>query len=293
MRSEVDPEKLRADLEITGGLLMSESVATALSATLGRSAAQDVVARAARDERPFRDALLDVPEVADALGPEGVDACPRSGALSRHDPAADRPGPRMPARLNHRLEGPPDGPPLILTGSLGTELSMWDPQMPPLAERFRVLRYDLRGHGASEVPPGPYSFSDLGHDLLALMDELEIERASLCGLSIGGMISMWLAAHAPERVERLVLFCTSAYLGSAYAERAAAVRERGLEPIADAVIERWFTPGFDPEVDGALPPRARGHARRGVRGLLRSHRRHGPPGRSRSGPRPHPGPRRC
>jgi 3-oxoadipate enol-lactonase len=154
----------------------------------------------------------------------------------------------MPARLNHRLEGPPDGPLLILTGSLGTELSMWDPQAAPLAERFRVLRYDLRGHGASEVPPGPYALSELGHDLLALMDELGIERAALCGLSIGGMVSMWLAAHAPERVTRLVLFCTSAYLGGAYAERAAAVRERGIEPIADAVIERWFTPGFDPDV---------------------------------------------
>ena len=154
----------------------------------------------------------------------------------------------MPARLNHRLEGTPDGPPLILTGSLGTDLSMWDPQVELLAERFRLLRYDLRGHGGSEVPPGPYALSDLGHDLLALMDEVGIERAALCGLSIGGMISMWLAAHAPERVERLVLLCTSAYLGSAYAERAATVRERGIEPIADAVIERWFTPGFDPEV---------------------------------------------
>jgi 3-oxoadipate enol-lactonase len=153
----------------------------------------------------------------------------------------------MPARLNHRLEGPPDAPPLVLTGSLGTDLSMWDPQVGPLSERFRLLRYDLRGHGRSEVPPGPYSIADLGGDLLALMDELGIERAPLCGLSIGGMISMWVAARAPERVERLVVFCTSAYLGSAYAERAAAVRERGIEPIADAVIERWFTPGFDPD----------------------------------------------
>ncbi len=149
--------------------------------------------------------------------------------------------------LNHRLDGPDNGPLLVLSGSLGTEHSMWEPQVAALAERFRLLRYDLRGHGASEVPPGPYSIADLGGDLLGLLDQLGIERATLCGLSIGGMISMWVAAHAPERVERLVLFCTSAYLGSAYAERAAAVRERGIEPIADAVVERWFTPGFDPD----------------------------------------------
>jgi 3-oxoadipate enol-lactonase len=152
----------------------------------------------------------------------------------------------VPARLNHRLDGPPGAPPLILTGSLGTDLSMWDPQVAPLSQRFRLLRYDLRGHGGSAVPPGPYALSDLGQDLLALMDEVGIERAPLCGVSIGGMISMWVAAHAPDRVERLVLFCTSAYLRSAYAERAATVRESGIAPIADAVIERWFTPGFDP-----------------------------------------------
>lgn len=152
----------------------------------------------------------------------------------------------MAARLNYRVDGAREAPPVVLTGSLGTELSMWDPQVAALADDFRLLRYDLRGHGGSEVPPGPYALADLGEDLLALMDAVGIERAVLCGLSIGGMISMWVAANAPERVDRLVVFCTSAYLGSAYAERAAAVRERGIEPIADAVIERWFTPGFDP-----------------------------------------------
>jgi 3-oxoadipate enol-lactonase len=149
--------------------------------------------------------------------------------------------------LNHRVDGPAGAPALVLSGSLGTDLSMWDPQVEPLSERFRVIRYDLRGHGRSKVPRGPYEIADLGRDLLALMDELELERASLCGLSIGGMLSMWVAAHAPERVERLVLLCTSAHLGSAYAQRAVTVRAKGIEPIADAVIERWFTPGFDPD----------------------------------------------
>lgn len=150
----------------------------------------------------------------------------------------------MLARLNHRLDGPPEAPAIVLTGSLGTDLSMWDPQIGALAERFCPVRYDLRGHGRSEVPPGPYSIAELAGDLLALMDELEIVRAVLCGLSIGGMVSMWAAAHAPERVSRLIVFCTSAHLGSAYAERAATVRERGIEPIADAVLERWFTPAY-------------------------------------------------
>src|SRR5438270_3909234 len=123
---------------------------------------------------------------------------------------------------------------------------MWRPQSDRLGERFRTLCWDVRGHGASEVPPGPYSMDDLGSDLIALLDRLEIERASLCGLSLGGMISMWLAAHAPERVERLVLCCTSAQLGpaSAWTERAAAVRAAGVESIADAVLARWFTPEF-------------------------------------------------
>ena len=152
----------------------------------------------------------------------------------------------MAAELNHELGGRDGAPVVVFTGSLGTDLTMWQPQSGRLGEHFRTLRYDLRGHGASEVPPGPYSMADLGADLVALLDRLGIERASLCGLSIGGMISMWVAAHAPERVERLVLCCTSAQLGppEAWRERAATVRAEGVGAIADAVLGRWFTPGF-------------------------------------------------
>ena len=152
----------------------------------------------------------------------------------------------MPAELRYELGGPDGAPAVAFTGSLGTDLTFWRPQSDRLGERFRTLRYDIRGHGASEVPPGPYSMSDLGSDFVALLDRLEIERALLCGLSIGGMISMWVAAHAPERVERLVLCCTSAQLGppESWHERAAIVRAGGVGAVADAVLGRWFTAGF-------------------------------------------------
>ncbi len=154
----------------------------------------------------------------------------------------------MPCDVHYELRGPERVPPLLLAGSLGTDMTMWSPQVDALAERFRLLRYDLRGHGSSPAPAGPYSIEDLGGDLLALLDRLRIERANVCGLSIGAMAAMWVAAHAPERVQRLVLCCTSARLDdearATYRERAALVRQGGLEPIADAVLARWFTPSF-------------------------------------------------
>lgn len=151
--------------------------------------------------------------------------------------------------LHSEITGPADAPVLVLGGSLGTSLEMWDGQL-ALAERFRLVRLDHRGHGRSPVPPGPYEIEDLARDVLALLDALEIQRASYCGLSIGGMVGMWLGANAPERIERLVLLCTSAHLppASGWQERAAAVREAGtVEVIADAVIDRWLTPGFAAE----------------------------------------------
>jgi 3-oxoadipate enol-lactonase len=142
--------------------------------------------------------------------------------------------------------GPEAAPAVVLSPSLGTELSMWEAQARRLAERFRVISYDIRGHGRSPVPPGPYSIDDLGRDLLALLDRLGLERSSLCGISIGGMASMWVAAHAPERVERLVVCCSSARIDpeGAYRDRAALVRERGLAEIAEGALERWFTSEF-------------------------------------------------
>jgi 3-oxoadipate enol-lactonase len=149
--------------------------------------------------------------------------------------------------LNHRITGPAEAPVVVFGNSLGTALAMWEPQVQALAGRFRVVTFDQRGHGASPVPPGPYAMSELGADVVGLLDQLSIERASYVGLSIGGMAGIWLAANAPERLERLVLMCTSAYAppASRWHERAAAVRAAGTtETIADAVVERWFTPAW-------------------------------------------------
>ncbi len=155
--------------------------------------------------------------------------------------------------LNYLLEGREDAPVLVLSNSLGTALEMWDAQAPALGERFRLLRYDTRGHGGSPAPPGPYAIEDLGRDVIRLLDHLGIERASFCGLSVGGMTGMWLAAEAPERVERLVLLCTSALLGpkGVWDERIATATGQGMAALVDGVIERWFTPTFrtqNPEV---------------------------------------------
>ena len=150
------------------------------------------------------------------------------------------------AGLHHMLEGAEDAPVVILSNSLGTTLDMWGDQTPALRDHFCLLRYDHRGQGASPVPPGPYWIDDLGRDVLALLDRLEVERVFFCGLSLGGMVGMWLASHAPERIDRLVLCCTSARLGPPenWSSRAATVRAEGLEAIADATMERWFTTVF-------------------------------------------------
>jgi 3-oxoadipate enol-lactonase len=148
--------------------------------------------------------------------------------------------------VDHEVVGRDDGPVVVLSNSLGSTSRMWDGQVPALAENLRVVRYDHRGHGRSPVPPGPCELADLGGDVLVLLDRLGLERVHWCGLSLGGMVGMWLAINAPERIDRLVLCCTSARLGppEMWADRAATVREHGVDAIADAGIERWLTPGF-------------------------------------------------
>ena len=148
--------------------------------------------------------------------------------------------------LDYRLRGPEGAPVLVVANSLGTTQELWARQLPALAERFRVLTYDLPGHGASDLPEQPCPVESLTPSVVELLDELRLERVSLCGVSLGGMIGMTLALEQPERVDRLVLACTSAYLGprEPWEERARVVRTEGMGAIADPVVGRWFTPDF-------------------------------------------------
>ncbi|EPW2943786.1 alpha/beta fold hydrolase [Pseudomonas aeruginosa] len=139
------------------------------------------------------------------------------------------------ASLAYRLDGAAEKPLLALSNSIGTTLHMWDAQLPALTRHFRVLRYDARGHGASSVPPGPYTLARLGEDVLELLDALEVRRAHFLGLSLGGIVGQWLALHAPQRIERLVLANTSAWLGPA---------AQWDERIAAGFLGNWFPPAL-------------------------------------------------
>ncbi len=149
-------------------------------------------------------------------------------------------------RIFYQLDGAEGRPVLLLSNSLGTALEMWAPQLTTLAERFRVLRYDSRGHGRSDVPPGPYGIARLGRDALALLDGLGIDRAAFAGVSKGGMVGMWLGVNAPERITHLALCNTSAHVGApeVWDQRIATVRAEGMAAIVPGVIDRWFTKRF-------------------------------------------------
>jgi 3-oxoadipate enol-lactonase len=157
------------------------------------------------------------------------------------------PGPAaVPLALAGPLTGPPAAPVLVLGNSLGTSAAVWDWQVGELGKSFRLLRYELPGHGGSAAAAGPYTIASLGAGVLALLDSLGIARVGYCGISLGGMVGIWLASHAPDRVAALGLVCTSAYLPPAdsWHARAAQVRTAGLAAISAAVISRWFTPAF-------------------------------------------------
>jgi 3-oxoadipate enol-lactonase len=149
-------------------------------------------------------------------------------------------------RLNYRIDGRPGDPWLLFCNSLGTDLTMWDAQVTALADDFRILRYDRRGHGLSSTPPAPYTLADLGGDVLALLDTLQIENVHFCGLSIGGLTGQWLGIHARARIDRLVVAATSARIGTdeSWAARIEAVRRDGLKPLVSGTQERWFSEAF-------------------------------------------------
>lgn len=146
-------------------------------------------------------------------------------------------------RIAYRFDGPADTPVLVLSNSIGTTVNMWDPQIADLSKHFRVLRYDFRGHGASDVPGGPYSLDRLGRDVIELLDALQIRRAHFLGLSLGGLVGQWLGIHAPDRIDRLILSNTSSYLGPAaqWDDRIGAVLQaRDMSDTAETFLRNWF-----------------------------------------------------
>lgn len=149
-------------------------------------------------------------------------------------------------RLNVKVEGPEGAPALMLSNSLGTDLAMWDAQAAEFARHFRLVRYDRRGHGKSDAPKGPYSMERLGRDVIAILDALKIKKTNWCGLSMGGMVGMWLGAHAGGRIERLVLSNTACRypVPDLWNDRIRTVSEKGTAAIVEGTMERWFTTGF-------------------------------------------------
>jgi 3-oxoadipate enol-lactonase len=153
-----------------------------------------------------------------------------------------------------RVDGPEGAPALLLSNSLSSDLSMWDAQVPQWAKTFRVVRYDGRGHGQSVVSRGPYTIAQLGRDAVALLDALGIRRAHFCGLSMGGMVGMWLLTHAPERLDRAVLANTSPHMGppDLWNGRIALAREGGMEATVEPTVTRWFPAAFHARAPQAI-----------------------------------------
>jgi 3-oxoadipate enol-lactonase len=150
------------------------------------------------------------------------------------------------AQIHYALEGHNGSPVLVFSNSLGSNFSMWDPQAREFAKNFRILRSDTRGHGQSSPTPGPYSIEQLSKDVLTMLDTLKLDHVNFCGLSMGGMIGMWLGANAPDKLNKLVLCNTGATIGNAegWNTRIETVRKSSMKSISSAVLDRWFTPAF-------------------------------------------------
>ncbi|MGH6922805.1 MAG: 3-oxoadipate enol-lactonase [Propylenella sp.] len=159
------------------------------------------------------------------------------------------------ARIHYEVEGREEGPPLVFSNSLGTNLHMWDGQAEAATGLgFRVIRYDQRGHGRSDAPSGEYTLQRLGEDVLELLDALKIERTAFCGLSMGGMTGIWLALNHPRRFARMAQCNTAVWMPprDLWETRIRSVGEGGMESVVDGVVERWFTPGFREENPGEV-----------------------------------------
>lgn len=159
-------------------------------------------------------------------------------------------------RIAYRLDGPGDAPLLVLSNSLGTNIEMWAPQVAAFSARYRVIRYDTRGHGASDAPEGSYSLDRLGRDVVELLETIGADKVAFCGLSLGGMTGQWLGLREPSRISRLILANTSSFMGppSAWDDRIAMVRKDGMAPLAAASVSRWFTPEFQTAHGSSIAP---------------------------------------
>lgn len=149
-------------------------------------------------------------------------------------------------RIHYELAGPPEAQALVFSNSLGTDLAMWDPQMPALAGKFRVVRYDTRGHGQSSATAGPYAIDQLADDVIALLNHLKVGQVYFCGLSMGGMIAMSLALRTADRVRKIVLCSTAPKIGTSetWNTRTDAVRKGGMSAVVDGVLQLWYTNEF-------------------------------------------------
>ena len=268
----VDATRMRTNLDATRGQVMAEALALALTRKIGRSAAyamvEQVCQQANRSGLDLRAELeqhaginaaltpLELDRLLEPAGYQGQAAEFVNRVLQRqrqrHGLTAPQSTAALPltdshnVHLHYEIEGDIGAPILVLSNSLGTSLQLWAPQMPALLEHFRVLRYDARGHGQSGVPDGPYSIADMGADVIALLDHLGIAQAHFCGISMGGMVGMWLATHHAARIDHLVLSNTAAILGppEVWDKRIEQVEQGGMNSIVNQVVERWFTRDF-------------------------------------------------
>jgi 3-carboxy-cis,cis-muconate cycloisomerase len=244
----VDEGRMRANIDATRGVVFAERAVMMLGSSLGRDGAhqvlEDATKRSVAERRRLVDVLADIPEVTRHLSPEALrDLDSPESYLGVSERFRQRQVfPR--ARLFYRIHGSDTLPVLMLAHSIGNDHGLWDLQIPALVPHFCIVRYDSRGHGASEIPPGDYSMQQLGRDVLELADQLGIERFAFCGLSLGGMVGQWIAAEAGDRVTHVVLANTSPrFADSAFWEsRRHTVLERGMSSIAGSAVERSFGP---------------------------------------------------
>lgn len=160
--------------------------------------------------------------------------------MTRHGAMSDG------ARIDYSTAGDPAAPALLFINSIATTRELWARQVPRMSKSFHVITYDARGHGYSQVTAGDYTIEQLARDALAILKDAGVERAHVCGISLGGLTAMWLGVHAPRRINSLVLANTAARIGTVemWNERIAFVRQRGMATLADITMPRWFTDGF-------------------------------------------------